>query len=252
MLGTWRTGTAASPLAEFNLELTSFDGPFDLLVHLIENQGFDITTLSLLAVTSQYVSYVETLQRKSAFAEATAEFLAVASQLLLLKSQAFLPSQTNDDEDISEAQSLADRLRVYSAYRKLAGELDEIQLSEMPLFPRLAVPTGIAPEIPKNWQDVSDLVFAIEAMLEQPEENGISVTLPFSRFSLKQRIDSVRDTIARVREVTFDVVASECGTRMEVVYTFLAIMYLVAQRGVSVRQSKAFGQITISIAEHQD
>ena len=144
------------------------------------------------------------------------------------------------------------RLRVYSAYRKLAGELDEIQESERPSFPRLALPAGIAPDIPNNWQDVSELVFALDAMFERPQENGISVILPLLRFSLKQRIDSVRETVTRVREVTFDVMASECGSKLEVVFTFLAVLHLVAQRGVSVRQSKAFGQITISIAEGQD
>jgi segregation and condensation protein A len=252
MLGSWRTGTAASPLAEFNLELASYDGPFDLLVHLIENQGFDITTVSLLAVTSQYVSYVENLQRRSAYAEATSEFLGVASQLLLLKSQALLPSQADEDEDLSQAIGLADRLRVYSAYRKLAAELDEIQESEMPSFPRVAMPAGIAPDIPSNWQDVSELVFALDAMAEPPQDNGISITLPVTRFSLKQRIDSVRETVTRVGEVTFEAVASECESKIEVVYTFLAILYLVAQRGVTVRQRKAFGEITISIAVGQD
>lgn len=251
MLGSWRTGTAASPLAEFNLELVSFDGPFDLLVHLIENQGFDITTVSLQAVTSQYLSYVEHLQRRSAYAEATSEFLIVASQLLFLKSQAFLPSQT-DDEDAGRTMGLAERLRVYSAYRKLAAELDEIQEREMPSFPRIAPPTELAPDIPTNWQDVSELVFALDSMRERSRENGITVTVPALRFNLKQRVESIRAALARVREVTFDALISECGSRSEVVHTFLAVLHLVAQRSVNVRQRKAFGQITVSTVEDYD
>ena len=251
MLGSWRTGTAASPLAEFNLELASFDGPFDLLVHLIEKQGFDITTVSLQAVTSQYLSYVEDLQRRSAYAEATSEFLVVASQLLFLKSQAFLPSQT-DDEDAGQAMGLADRLRVYSAYRKLAAELDEIQQCEMPSFPRIAPPPELAPDIPENWQDVCELVFALDSMRERRRENGITVAVPLLRLNLEQRVESIRETLARVREVTFDALISECGSRSEVVNTFLAVLHLVAQRGVSVRQRKAFGPITITMVEDHD
>ena len=247
MLGSWRTGTPASPLAKFNLELDSFDGPFDLLVHLIENQGFDITTVSLQAVTSQYLSYVEDLQRQSAYAEATAEFLAVASQLLYLKSQAFLPSQT-DDEDTGGAMELADRLRVYSAYRKLAAELDEIQLYDRPSFSRMA-PTEFAPEIPDNWQDVSELVFALDSIRERRNENEARVAVPLLRSNLEERVQSIRRTMMRVGEITFDALTAECSSRSDVVHTFLAVLHLVAQRGVTVRQRKAFGPITISTAE---
>ncbi len=251
MLGSWRTGTTASPLARFNLELASFDGPFDLLVHLIANQGFDITTVSLQAVTSQYLSYVEDLQRRSVYAEATSEFLVVASQLLFLKSQAFLPSQI-DDEDADQAMGIADRLRVYSAYRRLAAELDEIQQSEMPSFPRIAPQPQLAPETPDNWQDISELVFALDSMLRRPDENGITVTVPSLRLNLEQRVESIRATLTRVQEVTFDVLISECGSRSEVVNTFVAVLHLVAQRSVNVRQRKAFGPITISTLEDHD
>ncbi len=80
MLTDWRTGTRASALADFHLSLSEFDGPFDLLLHLVEKQGFDITTLSLVGVTAQYLSYVEELGE--AYTEATSEFLAIGSQLL--------------------------------------------------------------------------------------------------------------------------------------------------------------------------
>lgn len=251
MLGSWRTGTPASPLAKFNLELDSFDGPFDLLVHLIENQGFDITTVSLQAVTSQYLSYVEDLQRRSAYAEATSEFLAVASQLLFLKSQAFLPSQT-DEEDAGGAMELADRLRVYSAYRKLAAELDEIQLCDRPSFPRMAPPPELAPEIPDNWQDVSELVFALDSIRERRNENEARVAVPLLRLNLEERVQSIKRTMMRVGEITFDALIAEGGSRSDVVHTFLAVLHLVARRSVTVGQRKAFGPITISTVEDDD
>ena len=252
MLGSWRTGTAASLLAEFQLELTSFDGPFDLLINLIDKQGFDVTTVSLMAVTSQYISYVETLQQRSVYADTTAEFLGITSQLLLLKSQALLPSQSHDDdEDLNQALRLADRLRVYSAYRKLASTLDELQQSNMPLFPRVSVATDIAPEIPRNWEDVSELVIALDAMFGNHDTNAISMTVPVARFSLHERIASLRETLHEARESTFESLTSECTTRLDILCTFLAILYLVGQRTVSVNQQRAFGQITISMATEQ-
>ncbi len=251
MLGSWRTGTNASPLAEFHLALESFDGPFELLVNLIENQGFDITTISLVRVTSQYLAYVQQLQQRSVFAEATAEFLAVASQLLLLKSQAYLPGIA-DDEEVDDAEDLADRLRVYSAYRKLATELDEIQANAMPSFFRTVFLVDIAPEIPDNALAISELILAINTMVDRPETNGLLVTIPTSQISLQQRIQTVSEALARERELTFDSMASECRSRLEVIYTFLAVLYLVARRDAVVRQQRSFGPITIRVSGKAD
>ena len=251
MLGSWRTGTNSSPLAEFHLALDSFDGPFELLVNLIENQGFDITTISLVRVTSQYLAYVQRLQQRAAFAEATAEFLAVASQLLLLKSQAYLPGSA-DEREVADAEDLADRLRVYSAYRKLATELDEIQSNAMPSFFRTVFPVGIAPDIPENAEPISELILTINRMIDRPEANGLLVTIPILRISLRQRIESVSDALAREGELTFDSMASECQSRLEVIYTFLAVLYLVARRDAVIRQKRSFGPITIRLPGETD
>ena len=246
MLTDWRTGTRASALADFHLSLSEFDGPFDLLLHLVEKQGFDITTLSLVGVTAQYLSYVEELGE--AYTEATSEFLAIGSQLLLLKSRAFLPKSDQDPEEHYEAAALAERLRVYGAFRKIAHELDRLQEEDSPLFVRLA-PHRIDPEVVADAGTVDELVAAIHEMLrpEQPAQHPVAI--PTSRFSLPERIAAVRDRLKQTDRLEFSDLAAECHSRIEIVYTLLSVLHLVADREIAISQRKPFGPIQIEFVE---
>ncbi len=246
MLTDWRTGTRASALADFHLSLSEFDGPFDLLLHLVEKQGFDITTLSLVGVTAQYLSYVEELDES--YTEATSEFLAIGSQLLLLKSRAFLPKSEQDPEEHDEAAALAERLRVYGAFRKMAHELDRLQEEDTPLFVRLA-PHQIDPEVVADAGTVDELVAAIHEMLHPAEPAEDPVAIPTIRFSLPERIATVRDRLKKSERLEFSELAAECHSRIEIVYTLLATLHLVADREIAIRQRKPFGPIQIELVE---
>ncbi len=246
MLTDWRTGTSASALADFHLSLAEFDGPFDLLLHLVEKQGFDITSLSLVAVTSQYLAYVEDLPES--YTEVTSEFLAVGSQLVLLKSRAMLPSERDREDEFDEAARLAERLRVYGAFRKLALELDRLQSRDATLFVRLA-PHRLEPEIAADAGAVNELVAAIHAMLNSAEANYGVVTLPTVRFNLSERIAAVAGRVKTAGKLDFADLADECRSRLEIIYTLLAVLHLIARREITVRQRKHFGRIEIAIVD---
>ena len=246
MLTDWRTGTRASALADFHLSLTEFDGPFDLLLQLVEKQGFDITTLSLVAVTSQYLTYVDDLPES--FTEATSEFLAIGSQLVLLKSRALLPPEGDPDDEIDEAARLAERLRVYGAFRKLALDLDRLQSEGTNLFVRIA-PHRLEPEVISDAGTVDEIVAAIHAMLNPEAITPVRVTLPTNRFDLAGRIVAVADRVKTAGTLRFADLADDCHSRLEIIYTLLAVLHLVAQRRITVRQRKPFGTIEIESAD---
>lgn len=246
MLTDWRTGTRASALADFHLSLNEFDGPFDLLLHLVEKQGFDITTLSLVSVTSQYLAYIENLGES--YTEATSEFLAVGSQLVLLKSRAMLPPDGDAEDEFDEAARLAERLRVYGAFRKLAFDLDRLQSDDQNLFVRVA-PHRLEREVLPDAGTVDELVAAIHEMLNPVEPERATVRLPTSRFNLAERVSAVASRVKAAGTLQFADLAKECHSRLEIIYTLLAVLHLVARREVTVRQRKAFGAIEI---EHVD
>ncbi len=242
MLTDWRTGTRASALADFHLSLTEFDGPFDLLLHLVDKQGFDITSLSLVAVTSQYLAYIDDL--KESYTEATSEFLAVGSQLVLLKSRAMLPTGGDPEDEIDEAVRLAERLKVYGAFRKLAHEFDRLQAEDTALFVRLS-PHALEPEVAADTGTVDELVAAIHEMLNPTETTRALIPLPTSRFDLPERIATVANRVRAAGKLEFADLARDCRSRLEIIYTLLAVLHLVAQSNVAVRQRKSFGTIEI-------
>ena len=126
----------------FQLQLPVFEGPLDLLLHLIEREEMDITAVSLVQVTDQYLSHLRSGQQIDA--TALAEFIAIGARLLYLKSRALLPQPAVDEEEEEElGDDLVQRLREYRRYKEAAGTLREIE--EMGLRETVKVMVGGAP-----------------------------------------------------------------------------------------------------------
>ena len=126
----------------FQLQLPVFEGPLDLLLYLIERQELDITAVSLVQVTDQYLSYLRSGEQIDA--TALAEFIATGARLLLLKSRALLPKppvEEEPEEDLGE--ELVRRLREYRRFKEVAGALRDIEESGRHAYPRQAPPPSV-------------------------------------------------------------------------------------------------------------
>lgn len=248
MTATWGPAGQASALAEFEIDLGDFEGPLDLLVQLIEKQGLDITGVSVLAVTDQFVAYAHQLHES--FAEAASEFLLVASRLALLKSRALLPQIEPDDEEES-VDDLAERLRIYAAFKAVAMDLDERLRAGHASYIRVATPDLPQPVPEPGAGDLARLLKALERLthVDVPVESLIDT--PRRRFRVA---DKVRDLQSRLRcegALAFDAIAATCADRAELVATFVAVLHLVKQRTATVEQSSPFGPILLRrVDEH--
>ena len=122
----------------FEVQITIFEGPTDLLLHLVRRQQVDIADVSVAAITGQYLSYLKTLEELNV--ELAAEFIVVAAHLIYLKSRMLLPVQDDEDDeedmDLDPQAELARRLEEYRAYRDAAGLLDESRKLRQKLFLR--------------------------------------------------------------------------------------------------------------------
>jgi segregation and condensation protein A len=242
----WRTGTQASALVNFHISLTEFDGPFDLLLHLVEKQGFDLTTISLVSVTAQYLAYIDNLD--VAYTDATSEFLVVGSQLVLLKSRALLPANAAEDDEADDGSQLAARLKVYSAFRQVAGELEQLQDEEATLFHRTK-PALTKPEVHPETGSADELVQAIRNIVNQAANVSPQRQVPTSRFNLGERVLEVSRRILAIEIIEFSDLTRECQSRLEIIYTLLAVLHLVGQRKITVHQKESFGTIQIKNTE---
>ncbi len=242
MTATWGPAGQASALAGFEIDLEDFEGPLDLLVQLIERQGLDITGVSVLAVTDQFVAYAHQLHER--FSEAASEFLLVASQLALLKSRALLP-QAEPEDDEETADDLAERLRVYAAFKSVATDLDERLRAGQSSFIRVAQPHLPQPSPEPGAGDLARLLKALEwlTQVDTPVESLIET--PTRRFRVADKVRDLQALLKSRGTLAFDAIAAGCADRAELIATFVAVLHLVKQRTATVEQSGSFGSIVL-------
>lgn len=250
MTATWGPAGQASALAGFEIDVDDFEGPLDLLVQLIEKQGLDITGVSVLAVTDQFVAYAHELHER--FADAASEFLLVASRLALLKSRALLP-QVETEEEEETVDDLAERLRVYAAFKTVAMDLDARLRAGHSSFIRVAPPNLPQPAPEPGAGDLTRLLKALERLLRVDAPVEALVNAPTRRYRVADKVRDLQVILRSEGTLAFDAIAAACADRAELIATFVAVLHLVRQRAATVEQSSPFGSIMlISTNGHGD
>src|SRR5512137_1534021 len=152
--------------ARYQVDLPLFQGPLDLLLHLIEQEELDITKVALAQVTDQYLAYLAVLQEVEA--EFLTDFLVIAAKLLLIKSQALLPKPpaslaAGEEEDLGE--QLARQLLAYKRYKEAAQTLRQREDAGLRTFVRVAPPPKIEPRLSLDDVTLDDLLVAVQQAL---------------------------------------------------------------------------------------
>lgn len=245
--------------AAYAVRLPLFEGPLDLLLHLIEQEKLDISEISLVAVTDQYLKTIEQLEELAP--GALADFLVVASRLLYIKSTRLLPKPMTDNEDEEDAgDSLVRHLLEYRQFKRAASELRSRQEEGARAFvrPPMTVDLGeLAQKQPEFGElDVSLLQRALKRALARIPVTPPPPTVQRYTVTVAERIESVRRVLADARqaaqpteEITFSYLLGEGSSRLEIIVTFLAVLELVKQREVVARQDATFGEIVLLLGD---
>jgi segregation and condensation protein A len=230
----------------FHLPESEFEGPLDLLLHLIEHREMDITRVSLAAVADQFLEVISAPGRIEL--SALADYLIIAAKLILIKSRLLLPQPENPspdgEEDVGEA--LARQLREYKMFKQAAGFLRERERQGLHAYPRLAPPPR--PE-PTTWRlegvTAGDLAAALQRALNvRPTLPQGTLSVPLS-VSIDQQIHTIVDLTRRRARVTFSHLLERATTRVEIIVTFLAILELIKRRQINAQQDRLFGEIIL-------
>ena len=231
-------------LLGYQLRLPSFEGPFDVLLRLVERNQLPITDVSLVAVTDQFLAYVQELG--GAEPEAIAEFANVGARLVLLKSRSLLPRPaTTDDEPASS--DLARQLIEYQVMKRAAEELAERDRRGEGAFARAAgaisVPADNAPPRLAAHESVS-LVRALRRRLAAiPSPRDVVATRPL--ISLAAMVERVLGALTGRPETGFSRIARECRDGHELRTAFFAVLVLIRRRVIDAEQATPFGEITL-------
>ena len=233
--------------AAFTLALPIFEGPLQLLMHLIESRQLDVLTVPLAEVAD---AYVEHLTRHPVDAANLSEFVATAAQLILLKSRRVLPAEplppVPDASDEPDEDELRRRLIEYRALRD-ASVLLGARDGRAPLMRREPRESDL-PEVPAEPMPVAVLVSALERLAAIPEPVAPPPEIVAREVTIGQQIAVLQAALARGGRIVLQSVLARCRSRTEAAVTFLATLELVRRRQVTARQDDLFGPIVIESA----
>jgi len=232
-----------SESAAFQLALPGFEGPIALLLRLSEHEKLDITTVSLVQVTTQYLTYFRSQSQMDV--PALADFVAMAARLLLLKSRSLLPrSAPIEIDEPDEVDDLASALREYALYRVAAADFGQRAVSASQLFPR-AAPQAPASPAPLKKIGIEDLIVAMEGVLSRLDAVSAAVEIPGAVVTVAEKVQTILADVRRAGFASFFAIAARCVSRVEVLVTFLAILHLVRDGELTAEQPEAFGEILL-------
>jgi segregation and condensation protein A len=239
----------------YPVRLPGFEGPLDLLLHLIEREELDITEVSLLAVTDQYLEAVEELEEIEP--GALADFLVIAARLLYLKSRRLLPQPRPPDEDEEEepGSALVRQLMEYRQFRAVAAELRRREEVGMRAFVREAVHPGLERQLDLGNVDLQRLMDAVQKALRRipsqppiPQVHTYTITVAEQMERVLQRLRQAGQGGAQA-PLAFDQFLNQAKNRVEIVVLFLAVLELMKQQEVHAFQDETFGEIWLVLQE---
>jgi len=236
-----------SILEDFPIRLINFEGPLDLLLHLIKKNELNVYDIPISLVTQQYLDYLDLMQELNL--DVAGEFLVMAATLIHIKSRMLLPrpdpSQEDPEEDPREA--LIRRLLEHQRF-KAAAELlheKEIQRSAMWHRPdeRVAEVVGEAPE-PEIEVDLFSLMAAFRQVLERARSRP-RVILPPEQMPIETRIEQLLARLSETEACGFEELFADVQTRAGMIVTFLALLEMIRLKQVRVYQQGNFGAIRV-------
>lgn len=227
-----------------------FEGPLDLLLHLIRENRIDIYDIPIVEVTDQYIQYMSLME--SLDLDVAGEFLVMAATLLEIKSRTLLPPDPTlepDEEPVDPRAELVDRLIEYQRFKEAAEILREHESERAKVFPSGVRDFEIdyAPFLLKDIT-TNDLLSALQRILADVGEGEEEVTtLTRKRINIRMRMSEIWRYVSNSeREILFEDLFEGQKCRTDVVITFLAILELLRLRRIEVEQGELFGSITLS------
>jgi segregation and condensation protein A len=234
----------------YQVKLPLFEGPLDLLLHLIEQEELDITKISLAQVTDQYLAYINRLEELHP--EILADFLVIAAKLLLIKSQILLPrpeaqSLAADEEDPGEA--LARQLREYKLFKKAAQYLQERTASGARTVVRIASPPKFPRQVDLSGVTLDDLLAAWrQTLLAHPKDEPLPASLSEPTITIGDKMALLRRWLAQEHRLTLSRLLVGVHSRLEVLVTFLALLEMFKMQEITLHQDALFGEIHVEAA----
>lgn len=240
-------------MSELRVKLTSFEGPLDLLLHLIKELKVDIYDIPMVELTQQYLSFLHSMKEMEL--EIAGDYLVMAATLLEIKARTLIPRPVVDDVDGDEAEEdprkeLVDRLLEYKQFQASAKILEDLSLNRSSFYSKEASDLSFMQQtVPLREGEVSidDLWKALQKMaLRNQARQPLRANLYHEVHTVQELMDSIIYKIesSKEKQINFTDCFPEWN-RHAIVTSFLAMLQLVRQHSISIIQSNPYQEILI-------
>lgn len=237
-----------------NVKIDIFEGPLDLLLHLIKNAEVDIYDIPIADITDQYISYLKTM--KELDLDIASEFLVMAATLIEIKSKMLIPRKKSSEDEISAdddpRKELIDKLVEYKKYKEFATELKEIGEKNIIYFKSPEIIDDIEnQEVFFKNITVENLMVAFKKVIDSFENRynkkseDINESIKYDDYKIEDKIIVIKEMIRKQKKVAFSCFFANARSRIEIVVTFLAMLELIKLKLIKAVQSGNFEDITI-------
>ncbi len=243
---------------ELNVKLQAFEGPLDLLLHLIDKNKVNIYDIPIVEITNQYMEYIEEMKRQDL--NVMSEFLVMAATLLSIKSKMLLPKvETEEDgEEVDPRAELVEQLLEYKMYKCMSYELRDRQIgAEQVFYKEKTLPNEVLQyEQPVDLEELmSDVTLnklsSIFQSVMRRQENRVDPirsqfgTIKKEEVSMEDKMIFVRDYAKNHQAFSFRKLLESQATKTEIIVTFLSILELMKDGTISIVQENIFDDILI-------
>jgi len=226
----------------YNIKIPVFEGPFDLLLHLIKEAKIDIYDIPIALITSQYLEYIEMMKELNL--EIAGDFLVMASTLIHIKSRMLLPpdEETPLEEQEDPRLELVQKLLEYQTFKEAASAFRDREEDQKKVFSK-APPSDEDEELYLIDVNLFDLMSAFKKLLETVSPDIITITK--EALTVKDRMSAIMEMIEGLDAMRFEDIFKGSRTRMQLIVTFVALLELIRLGLVRAYQEKEFGNIWI-------
>lgn len=234
--------------SDYLVKLDQFEGPLDLLLHLIKQTKIDIKDIFISSITEQYINYLSQLEEIDM--ERAAEFIEVAADLIEIKSRALLPKlkdMTPDEEDPEKA--FIQKIEEYKLLKEASEKLK--QQESVNRFYKLPDESVGDPRYVLKDMTLDGLLDAFSKLLSRAEmrQDNAPKSIMLERYTVADRVAAIKETLIIRRKAEFLELFDESFSKIEVINTFLAMLELLKMQFAFVRQTEIFGAITLELNE---
>jgi len=237
---------------DYCIKIDEFEGPLDLLLHLIKESNIDIYEIEISLITKQYLNYINKMEELNI--DVAASYLVMAAELMEIKSKSLLPKREEEetmeenDEEVSR-ENLINKLVEYQKYKEMTGTFKQLESSRKDIFIK-------APEKRSNYlgtivndndTSVDDLVEAFKKFLERKDrEKPITTKITSKEYSVKERKYQIKNILRERQKVTFTELFEE-NNLAYIIVTFLSILEMTKEKEVVIKQDKNFSDISVEL-----